>query len=300
MRKKTEGVYQVRVKVTYKREKFTVCTVDKIKIEWIKMILLLKRVKRRFFLTIPQNLVMYILLTLCWIVFGVITYYVGIQMKEPDSYTVMDVVWELKNSYFSSVILAVFIAGYSQSSEYKKKISVQHDFYVDSMRTFDYIFEPFVGNKIYHFMPFYNQMCLEDTLEYVKDCKLDNTEVTLENYKDALQEAIGRLEKIDFERKNNNIIGMHKQELGYSIDSCMTEIRKTLKEVKTLEQARDSIPEVAYDLFYVIADIRRPWRWDIENDKKILTLLANYSENNIGNDFYYSMHLYGCKRKLNK
>ena len=211
----------MRVKVTYKREKFTVCAVDKIKIEWIKMILLLKRIKRRIFLAIPQNIVMYILLTLCWVIFGIVTYYVGVQIKEPDSYTVIDVVWELKNSYFSSVILAIFIAGYSQNSEYKKKISVQHDFYVDSMRTFDCIFEPFVGNQIYYFMPFYNQMCLDNTLEYIKNCKLDNTETLLENYREALQEALGRLEKIDFERKNNNIIGMHKQGLGYSIDFCM-------------------------------------------------------------------------------
>lgn len=39
--------------------------------------------------------------------------------------------------------------------------------------------------------------------------------------------------------------------------------------------------------------MRRPWRWDIKNNVRILLILDKYKENNIKNNFYYKMHLLG-------
>lgn len=64
-----------------------------------------------------------------------------------------------------------------------------------------------------------------------------------------------------------------------------------------LNQAMEVINQLECSLFYIVADLRRPWRWDIENDKKILRLLAKYQQNEIENDFYYNMHLNGHQFK---
>lgn len=285
----------VYAKVKYKGGTYSVNILDKVKIEGIKAILLAKRVKRRIFLLIPNNFVLYLGLTFCWVLFGIFTYYVGIDFKSPQAYTVKDVMWELKNSYFTSVVLALCIAGYSQNSGYKKRIEVQHDFYVDSMRTFDHLFKIFIGNEVYHYMPFYNRECLNDTLEYIKELEVKDCEVTLGEFKINLEEILEQLEKIEYERRNNNIVGMHKERLGDDIQRSKNLIKQKLKQCNNLEQIKDATREVANSLFYIIADIRRPWRWDIENDKKILGLLAKYEGNGIEDDFYYSMHLYGHK-----
>ena len=285
----------VYAKVKYKGDTYSVNILDKVKIEGIKALLLAKRIKRRLFLMIPKNFVLYLGLTFCWVLCGIFTYYVGGDYKAPEAYTVKDVMWELKNSYFSSVVLALFIAGYSQNSGYKKRMEAQHDFYVDSMMTFDHLFKTFIGNEVYHYMPFYNRECLKDTLEYIKELEVKECEFSIEEFKINLEEIVDQLEKIEYERRNNNIIGMHKERLGDEIQESKKLIRQKLKQCNNLDVSKNAAEEIADSLFYIIADIRRPWRWDVDNDKKILSLLAKYEENGIQSDFYYSMHLYGHK-----
>ena len=288
----------IYLKVKYKGDLYSVNILDKIKIEEIKLLLLAKRIKRRIFLIIPENLILYLILTLCWIFWGLISYHIGIKFKSPEPYMVKDVIWELKNSYFSSVVLALLISGYSQISGYKKRIEIQHDFYTDVISKFDNLFKTFIGSEVYHYMPFYNYICLKDTLEYIEKCEEKDCKFSIIEFITNLEEIFEQLEKIEYERRHNSIVGMNKQSLDYHIQQGKDFIRKELKACETFEQAKEIVQNLSNSLFYIISDIRRPWRWDIENDKKILEILANYEENNIKEDFYYKMHLYGHKFKI--
>lgn len=108
--------------VKYQEEEFQVTLKNKIKIEKIKAFLLLKRIIRKGQILIPDNLKMYVLLTMCWILYGAVVYFGGKIYKPTTSYRICDVIWELKNSYFTSVILAIFIGGYNKIENYKEKI----------------------------------------------------------------------------------------------------------------------------------------------------------------------------------
>ena len=116
--------------VKYQEEEFQVTLKNKIKIEKIKAFLLLKRIIRKGRILIPDNLKMYVLLTMCWILYGAVVYFCGKIYKPTTSYRICDVIWELKNSYFTSVILAIFIGGYNKIENYKEKIVIQHVFAV--------------------------------------------------------------------------------------------------------------------------------------------------------------------------
>lgn len=225
--------------------------------------------------------------------FGALTYRVGVLYKEPEVYTVKNVIWELKNSYFTSVVLALLIAGYSQNSGYRKQIEMQHDFYVDVMTGFDHLFEAFIGDEIYYYMPFYNNLCLQGTLEYINECEGGRYEFSKDAFRNDLERISDLLDRVEQEARGNNIIGMHKQELRRDIQRAKDLIRKNMRQDLEFEQIKEELHFLAYQLFHIIADLRRPWRWDIDNDVKILQILDTYEENNIKDDFYYRMHLYG-------
>ena len=63
--------------VKYQEEEFQVTLKNKIKIEKIKAFLLLKRIIRKGRILIPDNLKMYVLLTMCWILYGAVVYFCG-------------------------------------------------------------------------------------------------------------------------------------------------------------------------------------------------------------------------------
>lgn len=284
-------------KVKYKKEIYVVSLVDKLKIEWTKLVLLLKRIKRRVFVFIPKNTALYVILTIFWILFGIFSYHVGVRYNAPEPYKVKDVLWELKNSYFTSVVLALLITGYSQNAGYKKRLYVQHNLYVDTMHLFGCIFEQFIGTELYHYMPFYNDKCLRDTWKYIESNPLEQKEFSSEAFKGNLDEVLDGIQKVENEVRNLNVLGMHKEKIEECLQEAKRILKKGIREELELEKAKDVIQKLDHCLFYIVADLRRPWRWDIENDKKILSILARYEQNGIQEDFYYSMHLYGHKFK---
>ena len=74
--------------VKYKKQKYEVSLLDKMNIEAIKFVLILKRFVRGARRLIPQNLILYMWVTLFWIAFGIITYNCGIIYKAPCEYTI--------------------------------------------------------------------------------------------------------------------------------------------------------------------------------------------------------------------
>lgn len=273
--------------VKYKKQKYKVSLLDKVKIETIKFVLILKRLIRGARRLIPQNLILYIWVTLFWIVFGIITYHCGIIYKDPYEYTIWDTLWELKNSYFTSVVLTLLITSYNQNKGYRDKLEKQHYFYYEIMSGFDKLFKPFIGDEILYYMPFYNKKCLSATIDYIKDNDLMNW---LDE--DCLIEGINDvLEKITLLKHLENNGGV----IGKSNSNFMTDIITTEGKLKKIKSNPKSIivelDEISRDLLEIVADIRRPWRWDIENDIKILQLLNK--ENDIESQFYYKMHLSG-------
>lgn len=203
----------------------------------------------------------------------------------------MDVVWELKNSYFTSVILALFIGGYNQIVGYKQKIKVQHNFYVEAMSSFERFFYPVLGNDIFLYHIFYNDKCLDDTIKYIEDADV-LLEYSKPDYIDIIQDIFLELDKIDDARKEDRIIGMDRDNLRDYIENA----RKDLRKLNRDEQLDiEKIKIIAQHFFYIIAELRRPWRWDINNNLKIIKMINENPENEIENNFYYGMHLNGGK-----
>lgn len=245
---------------------------------------------RRGRVIIPKNLRMYILLSFCWSMYGIIVYYCGIVFRKQLDYKISDVVWELKNSYFTSVILAIFISSYGQIEKYKDKLSVQHTFYTDMMWCFEKIFTPYIDAMVCYYCPFYNEKCLYGTLEYIeKNVKVDFFEY--DNADEIIEDIFLALNKVEEAAKNNRIVGIYSKE---NLEDLVEQTRKALKKCsKDRCMNLENLKDISRNLLYIVAELRRPWRWDVENNIKILKMLNENENNGIEKDFYYSMHLNG-------
>ena len=243
--------------VKYKSQKYKVTLKNKIRINLIKILLFIKRMVRRGRVIIPKNLRMYILLSFCWSMYGIIVYYCGIVFRKQLDYKISDVVWELKNSYFTSVILAIFISSYGQIEKYKDKLSVQHTFYTDMMWCFEKIFTPYIDAMVCYYCPFYNEKCLYGTLEYIeKNVKVDFFEY--DNADEIIEDIFLALNKVEEAAKNNRIVGIYSKE---NLEDLVEQTRKALKKCsKDRCMNLENLKDISRNLLYIVAELRRPWR----------------------------------------
>lgn len=281
------------MKITYRRRKYDVSIIDAFHIQKEKQILFIKRQKRRLKLLLcKQDLILYLLITLFWIAFGMIIYLFGkyVMNAELQNYSVKNVLWDLAEPWFSSVILSFVIGAYNRISEHKRKINAQHYIYVSAMSDFQHLTDRFLGEERLHYHPLYSSKCLDDTIDYIKQ-NAEQSEFLLDKEMVVdLQIIIERLEKIEEEVGTGNIIFFHHQYILYSIEDAKRKIREILASRRI---SLEVIFELLREFLRILNGLRQPWRVDINRKIHILRRLNKNQNNEILDDFYYKMLLVG-------
>lgn len=183
----------MKCNVKYKGQIYKVRLKDKLSIILIKVILCIKRNYRKIRSLIPENISLYLLLTFVWAIYALSNIILYKYMDNKKN--IVDIILELKNSYFSSVILAFIMTSYNENYRHKEKLLQQHVFYVDTMDRFENLFTVFLGDEINQYMIFYTEQTLDDTFEYIEELynqKLDNF-LHSDKFKDSLKKLIKHL-----------------------------------------------------------------------------------------------------------
>ena len=280
------------MKVKFENRKYKVSFCDKVYIESQKLLLFLKRQKRRFVKIFSKDsLFLYFVISVFWVLFATATYYLGQDIKgtTESPYTIADVFWDLKNSYFTSVILAFAINSMNRIKEYKRLIRAQHYLYVDAMSDFDNLFKQYVGEEIQHYMPMYCEKTLETTINYVSQkvsIKIDDNEQLL-----VFDGILKRLDELERCCKNQQLVITNDELLL----CCIDDARKALNEaiIHNKYKQIEELEKIARKLYWILVYIRRPWRIDVQIKIKILSILDSYPNSEIKDNFYYNMLLYG-------
>ena len=278
--------------VLYKGIRYSAGIKDTLKIWKVQLILAMRRVKRRILITIPGNISLYLLLTGCWLLFSIVVYKLGLlYYTAGNRHTFVDVMWELKSSYFTSVLLALFINVYNNISEYKKKVKKQHWIYTDTMKSFGRIFLPYIGDELLRYMPFYTEKCLDDTLEYIKckNCTIKPDRIL----QDAIEDIKEHIDNVIDEIREDALVGIDEEMLLFALN----DVKRKLRNLNDTKICFEDFRRVTRYMFEIVEEIRAPWRKDIKEDTEILKILERYSKNAIDSDFYFSMLLYGHQFK---
>lgn len=279
--------------VHFEEYEYRVEFMDMIRIEIIKTCLFIKRQWRRFRIIFIENNLVYIFVLFAWVIFLVLSLFWGRVYK--DQYTISDAFWDLMNTVFSSVILAVVINGYSKAKEHKDKLMLQYYIYNNVLFEFSSLLDCYIDRFRYEYIPFYNEKCLKQTIEYIKGIyTLPNGSINLDRipnerwniileYLNKVEECISRNEIDSLNNKRNALL---------AVDRAKSSVINIKGEVNVYFRSFDLMLDSLLD---IIEEIRYPWRRDSVAKLKVLVIAAQYSENRIAAQYYNAMHLYGSQ-----
>ena len=269
----------------YKSRKYQCGFINAVKIKYIKIKLCIRRGKRRIRLVLnKRDVMLYAGIIILWMVFACLTVIFSKTFIDGYCGSFRLTLWELKNSIFSSVVLAFSIGAYNQLLDYRKRLKSQHWIYVNAMEDFErFLDSDYNCDYRYRYHYFYNDRCLKLALkQHLMHVEISNN-----------PDIIARLDAI-IERLNDVKQGLGKgdyvvcDEIMFSlyIDGaikCVTGF--------VLDESYDTFIELVNYLFDVINCLRYPWRRDEDLDNEIIELLYLDNKRDIEDDFYLRMHL---------
>lgn len=276
--------------VKYEGVSYKVEFKDKIYIMLIEMMLLLKRGWRRIRNLILDNLLLLFLLTFAWTIFVFFVYIWGIYYYQERIYTPVEIMWDFKGSYFTSVILMHFTNSYNKISIYKSKIRKQNVIYMETLECFDELYRDFVGDHKLYYIIFYCKKCVNSTIKYIE--RQNYSEINYESIKNAIDKVIYQLNKVEKAFEMDDVVGGHEYTIEF-ISIARNKMTDLKKVDITVEKIVKELCDISYVLLNIVEDLRRPWRWDMNLNLKILNILNKNKDNKISEDFYYGMLLNG-------
>lgn len=288
--------------VTYDGREYKSSFIDRSKIGLMKFRLMFIRQFRRIKNLYDSNdLILFISITMLWILFCFISVLLKKQCNSDpkQAYSLFDAVWDARNAYFSSAVLAEFISLYNRVKKYHAQIKLQHDFYTSVMSDFDDLFEVFLEEEMYDYCPFYCEETINDTRYYL-DHFVDMEYILIQN-EDLFINSISKIKdtvsSIKERYNNGELILESNSDIMVSI-SLAENILSELFEAPKKFCESETHYNVCRFLLDILNSIRWLWRKDIDYKKRILNILSKKTENRINDDYYYSMLLYGHRLEI--
>ena len=209
-----------------------------------------------------------------WILFAMLVYFWG--QKRVPNLTLIDVFWDLKTGFFSSVVIAATTSFFTQYAKEKNKYIIQHRFYKKIMHSFSNLYGSLVsisgivrkGEKPPS-DPFYFSddiwSRLRDTFPQTLNInnKGEEKDIVLEQIDEAKRSIAIISDKIS----SGEIADCTYLDFLESEERCLTSLERIEYEVKWSAEIRhwDTIVvNCISDLYCLLDKIRIPWRRDLK------------------------------------
>ena len=268
-----------------------------IQLIWQSVLLVIRRILR-FFKRIIMYLKTYIPILICIVLFEF-----AINLKKYDSW--MDGFWDLRLFMLTSILISMVVGIFSSETKRHKELLEQYSTY----ESFKFASEKFIFSLgcIADFMieidlflseekfdDFYTQLKekMKESLPQIKNKVVKDKHLLYSTEKILRIMAI----KIYFEQyyraldNTNNSLLTHKY-IG-DIKHALNQIDYIFNELKAeylfIEEQKEGytdiqllkfIDSLSRAIYPAIADIRKPWRWDIRINKRIYTIICKSQEN---------------------
>ncbi len=286
------------MKVKYRFGHYDLPFKDKIVYDKKKMLLICKRAKRFIKRVLKYNI------NLLWIlgivaIFMVILIPIGINAGKYDS--IFDGIWDFRNTILTTFVISFFAN--TITAEKQRHNTLQKQYYIyyamevyteilvgDLLRTIGYTCDSSIfideENK-YYFIEQLKEIKEESTLYIPRDMeKKEYITSLIQNYINEISNEINKIDRHDvigigeYNPKDllksfyDDIFNMrHREELEINAKFIKSYIEKVIDRATSL-----------------IAEYRRPWRWDVEIDKKMRKLLKEKAKP--GKGFFNALEYY--------
>lgn len=273
---------------------------------WIQLVsysflLIIKR-GLRFLKRVAIYLKNYIPILMCVIMFEIIIVPIGIGLKEYDSW--FDGIWDLREFMLTSFIIAIVVGIFSSETKRHKELENLYWTYqsfkfaserficslsrIADFRVEDHIFlteEKFdlfylkLIDKIESDLPMTNNLIIIDQRLLYSTKELPRV-IAIKIYFDQYLRALDRLNRSLLTHEFEGTIEHAIEQIDYIYNDIKAELLliENQKEDYTDAQVLRFVDSISRGIYPAIADIRRPWRWDIDINNKMRELILLNSE----------------------
>lgn len=265
------GVYNVDIKL-------------KIRIELYLMYLRFKRIYKAIKRVFDYNRFLIISIMILFVIIGI----VAILLYANKNINILN--FFDKTVYveiiLTTIILPIMTNTFIKENERHKNLTIQYSIYSDIVYESITFIQNLLSNSI-DWNIFFSE---EKNAEFIK-CVNNNYYNNINISKDAFQFYCNYyLDNIKYQISKSNII-IGKEEYNCSYQDLRNYISEELFKLNTSKINLDDkyiikfINSIVMKMYLFIASYRRPWRWDKKIDNKIIKLLKEKSECEIGIDF---------------
>lgn len=288
------------MEIKHKKRSFHVSLKAAGKILILHCFLHVKRVKR-FAWRVAKNSVPSLCTLFLWGIFLLVSYCYGVS-QSLYSGNLKQYIWDARIALFTSVILVWVLAIWTNEKSHRRRLFKQHSLYIESMYAFQSLIERcWVELHISRMLPrdcLYTQDRVHETWEYLTHIKESDhlsafaVDARESNWQWDIHSCKLALEHLKTAFEHGEIIGGHPSDSLDVIFGAKTLLAK-------LEQNTSNNYKSFIELFIgllssmhrLVADCRRPWRWDMDVDYAILTTLKNEDTTYVSeeNEYYWSL-----------
>ena len=229
------------------------------------------------------NSVLYTLIIICMYI--TIVYLVGKKMNLYDTF--FDTIWETKNMIVTSIIIVYVSNVIKQEKDRNQALKKQFAFYGSIYYIADNIIGAVSGlidcpHNYYYLM---YQDIYDGFRDYVMNYNFNTvfSRSKLNNFRKQYREALYDLNTITYRLNSIDLIAsdMDYSQLKTYIKRITNQLHKIDSDSKagTVITMKNDILALCDELYYLVAEIRRPWRWDLKRDNYIRKLLVENNSN---------------------
>ena len=231
-----------------------------------------------------KDIALYAVVTAFWCVFAAFSYWCGVR-RNPN-YTLWDVLWDLRVSYFSSAILTFLLTVTNRVLSHSKKLAVQYRTYMDAMRDFDLLIEPYIPCNFAEYVPFYSAKTFKCLLNWLTEDRYNT--INSKEIKHNVMQIEDRLNRIEELIDEENILYLKKRD-RLRLKRMLQESERELNRLEELNYC--GFCDLLKMLFEIIELLRVPWRCDIFIDIKIMDMVnsSKTQPENLKSNYYYQL-----------
>lgn len=247
------GIYEVNFK-------------NKIKLESLFIYLKIKRVKRFLYRIFVDNKIVFFPFIILSYVFFIIYF-----SEKYDTHAFIKIIWDFKDIVLTTIFLPSIISEYERSKNLQKQFNVYSRLMYESEQLIKNLTGVIIdyniflyedgNNKFYKEYSISDQILNIDFIQFKYYCLQYKRNIRNEILK--LDNIIGNLE---FYESDSYI------QLINNIDDTIFLIENNIIEYNE-QFVKEFVKNFITQAYYFISQYRRPWRWDLETDKKIISIL---------------------------
>jgi hypothetical protein len=248
---------------------------------YLKYIVRGRRFVKRLFKYL--NSVLYALIII--LLYITLIYFIGKKLGFYNS--LFDTIWETKNTIVSSIIIVYISNVIKNEKDRNDVLKKQFAFYGSIYFITDNIMAAVSGlidcpHNYYYLM---YQDIYDEFRNYVMNYNFNTTfsKTKLNNFRRQYKEALSDLNTITYKLNSIDLIAsdMDYSQLKKYIKKIANILHKIESNVVTgkVDTLKDDILTLCDELYYLVAELRKPWRWDLKRDNEIRKLLIDNNLN---------------------